>query len=290
MATLKSIKKRIGSVKNTQKVTRAMQMIAAARLRRAQMAAVHARAYTEHARAIALRIAERAGATSHPYLVPVQNVKRVELLVLTSDRGLCGGFNENLLREMERQWKDYAARGVEVHCTMIGRKGRDFLKARHRVAREQFVGFFDPLQTTRVRELVGALSQRFLNGEVDAVVLVYNKFRSAMSQVITATTVLPMAAPPTETAASIAVDYLYEPSRDAVLKGLLEQAVFAQIYQACLESQAGELGARMVAMDSATKNAREMIDALTMLYNRARQASITKELLDIVNGSESIKH
>ncbi|MBI2344349.1 MAG: ATP synthase F1 subunit gamma [Deltaproteobacteria bacterium] len=287
MATLKEIRTRIGSVKNTQKVTRAMQMIAAARLRKAQSAALDARAYAKHAAEMAHRIAERAGGEIDPYLQPRERMERVELLVLTSDRGLCGGFNANLLREVERHWDAYAAHGVEVHCTTIGRKGRDTLKARGRAVRDSLVGFYETLSFAHVKALAEPIATRFLEGAIDRVELVYNRFRSVIAQDITREVLLPMV--PEPHAAGVMVDYLYEPSCAAVVHGLLHQALIARFYQACLESIAGELAARMSAMDNATKNASDMIHMLTMQFNRARQASITKELLDIVNGAESLK-
>lgn len=287
MATLKDIKKRIHSVKNTKKVTKAMQMIAAARLRRAQEAALGARAYTQHVRELATRIARCGAGDVHPFLQVREPVRRVEFLVFTSDRGLCGGFNENLVRQLHVTWTDYVLRGVEVQCTVVGRKGIGGLRVRNRPMRESIAGFYDPLDIARVRELAVGLADRFLQAEVDRVVLVYNRFKSAMSQDITFEPLLPMITD--ADAGQFDTAYLFEPSPEAVVRGLVEGALTARLYQACLESIAGELGARMVAMDNATKNANDMIDHLTMQFNRARQASITRELLDIVNGAESLK-
>jgi F-type H+-transporting ATPase subunit gamma len=284
VATLKAIKTRITSVTNTQKVTRAMQMIAAARLRKAQSVAVNARAYAKHAREIAARIASRAGEVD-PFLMPRDKIANLEFLILTSDRGLCGGFNANLLREVDRQWNDYAAHDVTVHATVIGRKGTEALR-RRRSLRDSLTGFYEDLSIEQVKSVAEPLVDRFLAGDIDRVELVYNKFRTVMSQDITFEPILPMVL---EHQTQLQVDYLYEPSQREVVHGLLRQALLSRIYQACLESIAGELAARMTAMDSASKNAREMIDMLTMQYNRARQAAITAELLDIVNGSESIK-
>lgn len=286
MATLKTIKTRIVSVKNTKKVTKAMQMIAAARLRKAQMAAVGARAYANHVKALATRIAHHAAVGIDPLLQQREKVSRLEFIVITSDRGLCGGFNGNLIRDVERQWDEYRSHGVDVSCVVIGRKGRDTLKARGRPVREAQVGFCENLAMEKIRAFVEPIVQRYVDGAVDRIELVYNRFRNVMAQDVTCETMLPLTL---DTVATNDVDYLYEPSRNAVVHGLLRQALIARVQQACLESVAGEFAARMTAMDSATKNANDMIDALTMQYNRARQASITKELLDIVNGSESIK-
>lgn len=286
MATLKTIKTRIVSVKNTKKVTKAMQMIAAARLRKAQMTALRARAYAAHVKALATRIARHAEAEVDPLLQQRAALSRLEFVVVTSDRGLCGGFNANLIREVERQWDEHRAHGVDVSCVVIGRKGRDVLKARGRTVRESHVGFCEKIAMDKVREFVEPIVQRFIDGMVDRIELVYNRFRNVIAQDVTWETLLPL---PLDTTAATEVDYLYEPSREAVIHGLLRQALIALVQQACLESVAGEFAARMTAMDSATKNANEMIDTLTMQYNRARQASITKELLDIVNGAEAIK-
>ena len=287
MPTLKAIKKRIGSVSNTQKVTRAMQMIAAARLRKAHEAALNARGFAEHVKEIAVRIAKRSGTAIHPFLQPYRTVQKIEFLVLTSDRRLCGGCNENLLRRLSQQWKEYRDHNIDVTATVIGRKGDGFLKLRGHQIGDTKIGFYETLEAATVRELLEPIVARFLEGEIDHLILVYNRFRTAMTQDITLESVLPMVPEQTETAPQ--VDYIYEPSRDEVVEGLLKSALIARVHQACLESIAGELGSRMVAMDNATKNAGEMIDTLTMQYNRARQASITKDLLDIVNGSESLK-
>lgn len=286
MASLKSIRKRIGSVKNTQKVTRAMQMIAAARLRKAHMVALGARAYAAYIKDVAVRIAERTGVEAHPFLTP-NATRAVEFLVITSDRGLCGGFNENLLRTLGREWRQSEGRGEAVSCTVIGRKGRDYLRSKGFAARDVHVGFYDGLSMAKVLPIADGLAARFLSGEIGRLVLVYNRFRSAIAQDITMEPLLPMVSGTLP--AGSTVDYFYEPSQAVVVDRLLTRALGARMYQAMLESVASELAARMTAMDSATKNASEMIQGLTMQLNRARQASITKELMDIVNGSESLK-
>lgn len=290
MATLKEIKKRINSVKNTKKVTKAMQMIAAARLRKAQEATIGARAYTKHLNELVARVTERFSEDVHPYLQSqTGELRSIEFIVVTSDRGLCGGFNENLLRELNIQWNKYLKHGVDVTCTVIGRKGFTGVVARGREVHKKITDFYNPLEITSVRELVDDCAERYMEGKVDRFELVYNHFRSAMVQEITFEPLLPMVVNESGSVRSAEVDYLYEPSKEKLVAGLVENALTARLYQACLESMAGELGARMLAMDNATKNANEMIDALTMKYNRIRQADITKELLDIVNGAESLK-
>lgn len=276
-----------------------MQMIAAARLRKAQMAALGARAYAAHVKEMALRIATRSGAEVHPFLRPSAGLgaRSSELLVITSDRGLCGGFNENLLRQVGVRWKEEEGRNGQVCCTMIGRRGRDYLRAKGLPVREALLGIYDGLRMEKVTPIAEGLAKRFLEGGSHSVVVVYNRFRSAIAQDITFEELLPMvplrptdgpAAVETRTP-SLTIDYLYEPSRAAVVDRLLTKALASRIYQALLESVASELAARMTAMDSATKNAAEMIQILTMQLNRARQAAITRDLMDIVNGAESLK-
>ncbi|MBI2345526.1 MAG: ATP synthase F1 subunit gamma [Deltaproteobacteria bacterium] len=286
MASLKAIRKRIVSVKSTQKVTKAMQMIAAARLRKAQMAALGARAYAAHVKAMALRLAERSGPEGHPFL-RVGRGQETEYLVITSDRGLCGGFNENLLRKFADEWKQATGSDAAQTATVIGRKGRDYFRAKGLTAREHLVGFYEGLSMATVLPVAEGLAARFLDGTSRRAVLIYNRFRSAIAQDIIIEELLPMVVPPLTTA--LKVDYIYEPSRAAVVDRLLTRALGARIYQALLESVASELAARMTAMDNATKNAADMIQVLTMQFNRARQAAITKELMDIVNGAESLK-
>ena len=260
-------------------------MIAAARLRKAQIAAIGARFYAAHVKEIAVRIAQHSGTKSHSFLAN-NSSDGTEFVVITSDRGLCGGFNENLLRRLHDRWQEAVGRGVATSATVIGRKGRDFCKSKGLTPREVLVGFYDGLSMASVLPIAEGLSERFLSGEIGHVTLVYNRFKSAVSQDITMEPLLPYALGESD---QLRIDYLYEPSREEVVGRLLTRALGARIYQALLESVASELAARMTAMDSATKNAADMIQALTMQFNRARQAAITKDLMDIVNGSESLK-
>jgi F-type H+-transporting ATPase subunit gamma len=288
MPTLKSIKKRITSVKNTQKVTKVMKMIAAARLRKAQAAALGARSYTEHLRTLAISIAARRTDAEDALLAQPTDIKTIELLAITSDRGLCGGFNTNLMRKMRDYWQEYAGRGVQVRTTMIGRKGRDYTKTQNLNIEDFLADLYTNVSLAQIAPTVEAAIDRFVAGETQQLAVVYNRFKTVLSPDARIEQILPLTMP--KNAEDIqTVDYIYEPSADAVFKQVMRRSLIMQVYQALLESIAAEMAARMTAMDSATKNAKEMMDALTMQYNRARQAFITKELMDIVNGSESLK-
>lgn len=288
MPTLKSIRKRITSVKNTQKVTKVMKMISAARLRKAQAATLGARSYTEHLRKLALSIAAQRPDGEAGLLAQPTELNAIELLVISSDRGLCGGFNSNLLRKMREFWQEYASRGVKVRCTMIGRKGRDFAKVQSLNLDDYLADIYHNVSLATVAPVAEAAIDRFVNGETQQLVIVYNRFKSVLSPDARIEQMLPLTLPKDNDVVQT-VDYLYEPSADAVFRQIMRRALIIQVYQALLESIAAEMAARMTAMDSASKNAKEMIDRLTMQYNRARQAFITKELMDIVNGSESLK-
>lgn len=284
MPTLKSIRKRITSVKNTQKVTKVMKMIAASRLRKAQAAALNARSYHDHLQALALSIAARR--ESSGLLAQPDELKTIEVLVITSDRGLCGGFNSNLMRKFRDHLQPYTARGVTTRVTMIGRKGRDIAKNQKLMVDDFLADIYANMNFKSVAPAAEAAIARFVAGETQQLLLVYNRFKSVISQDNRIDTLLPVQLPETS---STPVDYLYEPSAEAVFEQVMKRSIIMQVYQAALESIASEMAARMTAMDSATKNATEMMDALTMQYNRARQAFITKELMDIVNGTESMK-
>lgn len=288
MPTLKSIRKRITSVKNTQKVTKVMKMISAARLRKAQTAALGARAYTEHLRTLAISIAARRQDSEDALLAQPTELKSIELLVITSDRGLCGGFNTNLMRKMREYWLEYSGRGVQVRTTMIGRKGRDFTKTQNLAVEDFLADVYANVSLAQIAPTVGATIDRFVNGDTQQLAVVYNRFKTVLSPDARIEQVLPLTLPK-DAGDALTVDYLYEPSADAVFKQVMRRSLIMQVYQALLESIAAEMAARMTAMDSASKNAKDMIDRLTMQYNRARQAFITKELMDIVNGSESLK-
>jgi F-type H+-transporting ATPase subunit gamma len=286
---LKDIRRRIRSVKSTQQITRAMKMVAAAKLRRGQDAIVAARPYAKTMSDITAEVAARAGAEDHP-LLQNRGGRRIALLVMTSDRGLCGGFNTNLCRLAQRHAEEKSKAGDIDECRyeVVGRKGRDYFRRRKLNMTRELPGATGEVALARAKELAAAATEEFLNGTVDGVWLVYNQFKSVMSQRPVIEQLLPVAASPSGGDAG-ASEFLYEPGKGQILDYILPMYVETQIHRALLESVASESGARMTAMENATKSATEMIDRLTLQYNRARQASITKELMEIVGGAEALK-
>ena len=289
MPSLKAVRLRIASVKSTQKITSAMKMVAAAKLRRSQDAVVAARPYAKTMSDITAGLAAAADGETHP-LLRRRDGRRVALVVMTSDRGLCGGFNSNLCRTAQRHAEDKTRKGEIDECRyeVVGRKGRDYFRRRKLNMTRDLPGVAANTAMTRAKELAVAVTEEFLNGMVDAVLLVYNQFKSVGSQRPVVEPLLPIA-PPAAGAEEGASEFLYEPGKDQILDYVLPLYVETQIHRALLESVASEFGARMTAMENATKNAKEMIDRLTLQYNRARQASITKELMEIVGGAEALK-
>ncbi|MFW6049591.1 MAG: ATP synthase F1 subunit gamma [Myxococcota bacterium] len=289
MASLKEIRKRISSVKSTQKITRAMKLVAAARLRKAQDNILALRPYAlktlEVLSAVAARVPEEEEA--HPLLAR-REPKRVMLVVLTSDRGLAGAFNANINKAAYNEWRERENAGQTVEFAVIGRKGRDFLRRRGAHIVRDFTGVFEELTTERAGEIGRYIAREYVEEGLDACFLVYNEFKSAMTQNVVVEPLLPitpMEVPEGETA----TEFIYEPSRRALLDTLLPMYVEVELYRALLESVASEHGARMTAMDAATSNAGDLIKKLTLEFNRARQAAITKELAEIVGGAEALK-
>jgi F-type H+-transporting ATPase subunit gamma len=290
MPSLKAVRIRIASVKSTQKITRAMKLVAAARLRRAQDAIIAARPYAEALSEAVAELAARAGEDAHPMLQK-RPVKRIALVTLTSDRGLAGGFNANVGRASISFVRDELAKGAdaaEITLHILGRKGREFARRRKLSIGHEWAGAAGDVALNRAREIALTLTHEFAEGKVDAVYLVYNQFKSAISQKVVVTPLLPVT-PAELSSEAAATDFLYEPSKQELLGLLLPLYIESQIYRALLESIASEFGARMSAMENATNSARDMIDRLTLQYNRARQASITKELMEIVGGAEALK-
>ncbi|NNF84687.1 MAG: ATP synthase F1 subunit gamma [Deltaproteobacteria bacterium] len=289
MANLRAIRKRIGSVKSTQQITKAMKMVSAAKLKRAQDAIVAARPYARKMREVVQAVAGRAGKDAHP-LLSSRETKKVALLVITSDRGLCGGFNSNLLRAANRFLQETRENVGEVALYVVGRKARDFFRRRQVPMRKEYVNVLGALSYAHAEQFANDLVDGFLAEEFDEVVIAFNEFRSAISQAVRIDKLFPVAFEQAEEEGSgTDIDYLYEPSREEILATLLPKYVEAQIFRMLLESVAGEHGARMTAMDSATNNAVDMISRLTLQMNRARQAAITKELLEIISGAEALK-
>jgi F-type H+-transporting ATPase subunit gamma len=290
--SLRDIRNRISSVRSTRQITRAMKMVSAAKLRRAQDAILRTRPYAQLLDQAISRVATRAAledAPPHP-LLATRPTRAVEVVVITSDRGLAGGFTSNIARRAERFRIENEGRFERILLATIGRKGRDAARARRFPIRKDYTGVLSDLRYEKAEELAAEYQDRFLSGEVDAVYLCYNEFKSAISQVPVVLQLLPIApAPGGHPPSGPAVDFKYEPSREELLAELLPRHVAMKVWRALLESAASEHGARMSAMDSATKNAEEMIGTLTLQYNRARQAYVTKELLEIVSGAEALK-
>jgi len=302
-ASLRDIRKRIASVRSTQQITKAMKMVAAAKLRRAQESILATRPYATKMFEVLSSLTARTSPEAHPLLAR-REAKKVEVVVFTSDRGLCGAFNMNLIQNAERFMEEEKNKAEELALSFIGRKGRDYFRKRKVAIRREYVNLFgkvDYLLASRIgQELVEAYSEK----RVDEISLLYAEFRSAIQQRVIFKKILPVTpkvqiakeeAPATLPGHSPAagrateVEYLYEPSEGEILDKLLPMYVEVQVYQALLESLASEYGARMTAMENATNNAAEMIERLTLVYNKARQAAITKELIEIVSGAEALK-
>lgn len=287
MASLKSIKKRIVSVKNTRQITKAMKMVSAAKLRRAQENVVAARPYAKKLGEVMQSLAANLEGDLHP-LLEKRDAKKLLLIVITSDRGLCGGFNTNLCKAGDRYIKEQMNSYEQVSVLTIGRKGYEFLKSRYTVYKN-FANVLAKPNYQTAAMLAQEVIDGFVAGEYDQVELLYNSFRTVMSQDITFQQLLPVEPEGAAASDETPVEYIYEPSVGELLAEILPKNIEVQIFKAMLETVAGEHGARMTAMDSASKNANEMIGKLTLQYNRARQAAITTELMEIISGSESIK-
>ncbi|MBI1862241.1 MAG: ATP synthase F1 subunit gamma [Deltaproteobacteria bacterium] len=294
MASLKDIRKRIGSVKSTRQITRAMKMVAAAKLRRAQEAILNARPYAYRIYAVLLSLAKREG-VSHPLLVE-RSEKRIRLIVIAGDRGLCGSFNTTILKAAQEFQKKKLAEGVEVVVEAVGRKASDFFKKRGGIA-ASFENILSKPRYQAVSEIAQSSLKAFAEGQADAVYVAYNEFKSAMQQNAIVERLIPVSSETPEGVVGIfqAAEgdrfkkYIFEPGVQELLNEIIPRHFSMQFFRAVLESVASEHGARMSAMENATKNASEMIDGLTLEYNKARQASITKELMEIVGGVEAMR-
>ena len=287
MATLKAIRKRITSVRNTQQITKAMKMVSAAKLRRAQEAAVAARPYAEKMTELLQNVAARVSREAHP-LLKTREEKRILLVLFTSDRGLCGGYNANLIRAAEAFIRRNSDKEIEL--ALVGRKGVDYFRRRRSDIVDRYIGFLATPADELAAEIGQKLIARFVKGESDAVYILYSQFRSALSQVPTLEKLLPIAVEEkSQYEADQLTEYLYEPGVEQLLASLLPRITDVAIQRALLEGIASEHGARMTAMDSATSNASKMIGSLTLQMNRARQASITRELMEIIGTAEALK-
>lgn len=294
MASLKDLKTRIDSVKSTQKITKAMQMVAAAKLRRAQEAAEAARPYAERMSGVMANLSTAMSGTpgASPLLVGTGKDDTTLLVVMTADRGLCGGFNSSIVRAARRKIDALVAQGKTVKVMTVGRKSRDQLR---RVHGDKIISSKENLARTVVGfdtadEIGRELIRRFEDGEFDVATIFFNRFQSAMTQIVTEQQLIPANLPETEeeNTGELKALYEFEPDEEAILAALLPRNVATQIYAALLENAASEHGARMTAMDNATRNAGDMINKLTLTYNRTRQAYITKELIEIISGAEAL--
>ncbi len=290
MASLQDIRRRISSVKNTRQITAAMKLVAGAKLRRATENAQAARPYQESLTKVLGRVAEASPDAELPLLERRDEVQSVLLVVFTSDRGLCGGFNSNLLRDTERRVRELQAEGREVSIITVGKKARDYLVKRGYPVTESHIDV-DPKEFAATAAMLGSkLRVAYVDQGTDQVQLVFNRFVSTMTQRPTAFEMLPISVRDdgADKADGAAGDYRYEPRGEAILAALLPLYLDTVLLQAMLETEAGEQAARMTAMDSATRNATDIIGNLTLQYNRARQAAITKELIEIVSGAEAL--
>jgi F-type H+-transporting ATPase subunit gamma len=293
MPSLKAIRKRIASVKNTRKITRAMKLVAAAKLRRAQESIVAARPYSQAISSVVSDLSGVAGKEAHP-LFEEREIKRAAIIAISADRGLAGAFNTNVIKAVERYAANELSNAQEVTLRIIGKKANQ-----HFTRRNARVASYEPLPVganalTVARETANRAIADFMDGKADRVFLVYNEFINAGTQRVQVKQVLPVVPEKADTTkekaeASYSPDYTYEPTKEALLTRLVPLYVQIQIYRAVLESIAAFFGAQMMAMESATKNAGEMINRYTLQYNRARQAAITKELLEIIGGAEALK-
>ncbi len=295
MATLRDIRRRINSVKSTQQITRAMKLVAAAKLRRAQERILEARPYSYKMGEVLADLALRTPREMHPLLAKREAGNngagnRKMLVVISGDRGLCGAFNSNIIRRSLEFLRTYQ-NDPEISLTLmvVGRKVRDFYRRRGQYAvKFEFANFFDKLAYTHAAQIAQDFTQAYLAEEVDEVHLVYNEFKSVATQRVVVEQLLPIQ-PADVREGKPVVEFIFEPSPSAVLERLLPKHVEVQVYRALMESIAAEYGARMTAMENATKNASEMIDLLTLQFNKARQERITKELLEIVGGAEALR-
>ncbi|MBI3006446.1 MAG: ATP synthase F1 subunit gamma [Ignavibacteriales bacterium] len=296
MATLREIRRRISGVKSTQKITKAMKMVAAAKLRRAQDAIISARPYSRKMNELLRHLVTQIDPEISP-LLQTREVKHAAVIVVTADRGLCGAFNSNIVKtsvdHIERNYTHLVERLHAFKVITVGKKGFDFFNKKDFELHSKHVGIFQALDFNHARSIVQEISDGYLKGEFDKIDVIYNEFKSVIQQRIVVEQLLPI--PPEETKEtddlkSLAqVEYIYEPSSTEIINALLPKHLNFQMWRILLESNAAEQGARMTAMDNATTNASDLIRDLTLSYNKARQASITKELLEIVSGAEALK-
>jgi len=286
VATLRDIKRRITSVKSTQQITNAMKMVSAAKLRRAQERLINARPYAEGLQKIIAHVADQEEHGRHP-LLQVRDPKRVCYLVITSDRGLCGSFNANVTRHAKAEVDQQ--NGAPPYIISFGRKGYDFFNRRDYEVGSKYLNLFNELNFHHAVQVAEEIREAYISEQYDRVVVVYNHFKSAGTQELRLEQLLPIQPQAPESNKYALADYVYEPSPEGILGEAIPKNLTIQIWRSLLESSASEHAARMVAMDAATENAKEMIYQLTLTYNKVRQAAITTEISEIVGGAEALR-
>jgi F-type H+-transporting ATPase subunit gamma len=288
MPNLKDIKRRIKSVKNTQQITKAMKLVAASKLRKAQKAIQDARPYALKTRDVLNHISARCNPDLHA-LLDQRDGGNTLVMVVTADKGLCGGFNGNIIRRASKLVAESDDKNLSL--MLVGKKGKDFFKHRSIKISHEFIDWTRDINYAKAQEIGNLLAEMFVAKKVDKIVMVYNEFKSVMQQEVVVEQLLPIVPEPMEAVKETAhvPEYIYEPDEESILDALLKRYMTVQVYRALLESSASEQGARMTAMDSASRNAGDMINGLSLTYNKARQAYITKELIEIVNGAEALK-
>lgn len=283
MATIIDLRRRIRSVKNTQQITKAMKMVAASKLRRAQDRMFSSRPYSAKMLEVLTSLASRANPEEHP-LLKVKGDQKVELMIMTADKGLAGAFNTNLIKAAIKFLEEKKDHSLSLH--LVGRKAYDYFRKRKYRISEKYLNIFRKVEYSQAQEIAQKTIKAYEEGELDAIYIIYNEFKSAVSQKIVLRRLLPLEKLP-EATVEQTLDYIYEPDPVTIFNRLLPKYLEVQIYQALLESCAAEHAARMAAMDSATKNAKEMIESLTLTMNKIRQAAITKEIIEVVSGAEA---
>lgn len=291
MPSLKDIQRKIGGVKKTKQITKAMNMVASAKLRKAQQRIEQFRPYADKFYEMLTDLGGRTDASAHPLLEVREEIKKVVIVLITADRGLCGSFNVNLISKARKLAAEKEAAGKEVEIVCVGKKGRDVMRKQSWPIRADHVNVMNTFDFTLGAELGTSLMNGYLNHEFDEVIIVFGQFISFAKQEVASLRVLPIAseAAEVEEAQGPASEYIYEPSVEGILAELLPRFVNVQIYRGLLDTNASEHAARMRAMDNATKNCDELSKSLTLVYNKARQSAITKELMDIVGGAEALK-
>ncbi|HNR12924.1 MAG TPA: ATP synthase F1 subunit gamma [Thermodesulfobacteriota bacterium] len=291
MATLRDIRRRIASVKNTQTITKAMQMVSAAKLRRAQERAIKARPYAEKTRELVGELCQGMTAENHPFFGHAQGSKNLGIIVITSDKGLCGSFNNNIifraLRDMTALLRKNEYNSISL--ITVGKKARDYFTKRGTSITRKYAEERERTPHEVAADVTAEVQAQFLSGEWTEVHIYYSAFRSVSKYEVTQETLLPIPTAPAGEKESLKHDYIFEPNQVDILNRLLPKYLEVRILKALLESEASEHAARMTAMDTASNNCRELINVLTLVYNKARQSAITKELLDIVGGAEALK-